>query len=119
MRSQETPVSGLTMHLLLMHLRQWEWRVSIFSVLILAQVGLAGNGGDGFNPGTKSEGKKCISQVLGSHSNNIVFKEAHGAVGWNRTCWCNIIQQTLMQPSNITHSFSLFLKLVSQVFTNL
>lgn len=33
MRSQETPVSGLTMHLLLMHLRQCEWRFSILSIL--------------------------------------------------------------------------------------
>lgn len=32
MRSQETPVSGLTMHLLLMHLRQCEWRFSILPI---------------------------------------------------------------------------------------
>lgn len=50
MRSQQTPDSGLTMHLLLMHLRQWECRLSIFTVLLLAQLVLRGKGGDAFNP---------------------------------------------------------------------
>lgn len=50
MRSQQTPVSGLTMHLLLMHLRQWECRFSILTVLLLAQLVLAGKKGEEFNP---------------------------------------------------------------------
>lgn len=54
MRSQQTPVSGLTMHLLLMHLRQWECRFSILTVLLLAQLVLAGKRGEVFNPERKS-----------------------------------------------------------------
>lgn len=50
MRSQQTPVSGLTMHLLLMHLRQWECRFSILTVLLLAQLVLVGKWGDVFHP---------------------------------------------------------------------
>lgn len=51
MRSQDTPVSGLTMHLLLMHLRQWECRLSIFTVRLLAQLVLVWGGrSEAFNP---------------------------------------------------------------------
>lgn len=50
MRSQEIPDSGLIMHLLLMHLRQWGCRFSIFTVLLLAQMSLAGKSDEAFNP---------------------------------------------------------------------
>lgn len=52
MRSQETPISGLTMHLLLMHLRQWVCRLSIFNFLLLVQVGLTAKVDEVFNPET-------------------------------------------------------------------
>lgn len=65
MRSQETPVSGLIMHLLLMHLRQWEWRFSIFSVLLLAQLLIAAKRVK-FNPETKSANNILISQAVRS-----------------------------------------------------
>lgn len=52
MRSQETPVSGLTMHLLLMHFRQWGWRFSIRTPLLFqASVLPAEKASQMFNPG--------------------------------------------------------------------